>query len=273
MATFLAFLGGISLLLIAMSEGAGIANFFDLPAVMIVFGGTAAALFISFPLKHVMKVAGVVVQIFKKDIENPGWIIGLMVQFSVKARRQSLMALDADTKKVKNRFIKLGLEMVIDGYQAPLIRDVLETEVDFLQIRHRKGEHVMKTAGKLAPAFGLTGTVIGLVQMLLSLAAASAAGASTTASLAKGMAVALMTTFYGVLLSNLFFVPIAEKLKNRTDDEVLATQIIIEGILMLQAGVNPRIMEKKLNSFLPPDQRVSHYDEIVRQQKAKGQTV
>lgn len=270
MATFLAFLGGITLILVSMSMGAGIGNFVDLPAAMIVFGGTAAAVFISFPLKHVVKVAGVVFQIFKKDVESPGWIIGLMVQLSIKARRQSLMALDGDTRRIKNRHIKLGLEMVIDGYQAPLIRDVMETEVDFLQIRHRKGEHVMKTAGKLAPAFGLTGTVIGLVEMLLGLAS-TAPGASSTAGLAKGMAVALMTTFYGVLLSNLFFVPVAEKLKNRTDDEILGVQIIIEGILMLQAGVNPRIMEKKLNSFLPPEQRVSHYDEIVRQQKAQSQ--
>ncbi|MBI3793157.1 MAG: MotA/TolQ/ExbB proton channel family protein [Nitrospinae bacterium] len=268
MATLLAFLSGMSLLLIAMSMGAGLENFIDFPAMMIVFGGTAAAIFISFPLKHVLKVAGVVVQVFKKDIEHPGWIIGMMVQFSIKARRQSLVSLEADAKKVDNRFVRLGLEMVIDGYQAALIRDVLETELDFLQIRHRKGEHLIKAAGKLSPAFGLIGTVIGLVQMLLSLAAASAGGGSTTAGLAKGMAVALMTTFYGALLSNLIFVPIAEKLKNRTDDEVLTSQIIIEGILMLQAGVNPRILEKKLNSFLPPDQRVAAYDEITRKQKA-----
>ncbi len=269
MATFLAFLGGISLLLVAMSMGTQISDFWDPAAIMIVFGGTSAAIFISFPLHHVVKVFGVLMQIFKKDVESPGWIIGSMVRFSFKARQQSLLSLEDDMKKTDNRFIRLGLEMVIDGHPGPLIRDVLETELDFVLIRHRKGEHVFKAGGKFAPAFGLTGTVIGLVQMLLSLAAASASGASTTAVLARGMAVALMTTFYGVLLSNLFFVPIAEKLKNRTDEEQLSTQIIIEGILMLQAGVNPRIIERKLNSFLPPDQRVSYYNEMMKRQRAQ----
>ena len=269
MVTFLAFLGGISLMLIAMSMGAGLENFWDPAAAMIVFGGSAAALFISFPVGHLIRVFGVLQQIFKKDVEHPGWIVGLMVRFSFKARQQSLLALEEDMKKVDNRFIRLGLEMVIDGHPGPLIRDVLETELDFVQIRHRKGEHVFKAGGKFAPAFGLTGTVIGLVQMLLSLAEVAASGQSTTSVLAKGMAVALMTTFYGVLFSNLFFVPIAEKLKTRTDEEVLTTQIIIEGILMLQAGVNPRIIERKLNSFLPPDQRVSAYNEMMKRQRTQ----
>lgn len=256
-------------MLLAMSMGAGLEHFVDPPAMMIVFGGTTAAIFISFPLMHVLRVSSVLLQIFRADVESPGWIIGLMVRLSFKARQQSLLALEEDMKKVENRFIRLGLEMVIDGHPGPLIRDVLETELDFIQIRHRKGEHVFRAAGKLAPAFGLIGTVIGLVQMLLALAESSSGGSSTNA-LAKGMAVALMTTFYGTLLSNLFFVPISEKLRNRTDEETLTTQIAIEGVLMLQAGVNPRIIERKLNSFLPPQQRVSYYNEIIRRQRGGG---
>lgn len=269
MSTIIAIIVGLGLVLTAMTMEAGLENFWDPAAVMIVFGGTGAALFISYPLPAVMRVFGVVLQIFQKDIQNPGWVIGLFVRLSFKARQQSLISLEAEVKKIDNRFIRNGLEMVIDGHPPQLIREVMETELDFVQVRHRKGEHVIRAAGKLSPAFGLVGTVIGLVQMLLSLAEASAAGKSTTESLARGMAVALMTTFYGVLTSNLFFVPFAEKLKSRTDDEVLRTQIIIEGILMLQAGVNPRIIEKKLNSFLSPNERVSFYDEMLKRQRVQ----
>lgn len=269
MSTLIAIVIGIGLVLTAMAMGAGLENFWDPAAMMIVFGGTAAAVFISFPLPSVMRVFGVFLQIFQRDPQNPGWVIGLFVRLSFKARQQSLISLEEDMKRIDNRFIRSGLEMVIDGHPPQLIREVMETELDFVQVRHRKGEHVIRAAGKLSPAFGLIGTVIGLVQMLLSLATASAAGKSTTTSLAQGMAVALMTTFYGALSSNLFFVPFAEKLKARTDEEVLRTQIIIEGILMLQAGVNPRIIEKKLNSFLSPTERVSHYDDMLRRQRAQ----
>lgn len=258
---------GISLVLIAMSWEVGIQHFWDLPAFLIVVGGTSAAMFICFPLPQIMRVTGVLRQIFQADDAGPGSIIALFVRLSFKARQQSLLSLEEDMKRLENRYIKQGLEMVIDGHPGHLIREVLETELDFVQVRHKKGEHIFRTAGKLAPAFGLMGTVIGLVQMLLGLAEASAAGTNATEVLARGMAVALMTTFYGILLSNLFFAPIAEKLHVKTDEEHLTTQVIIEGILMLQSGVNPRIIERKLNSYLAPQQRVKVYDEYLKRQR------
>ncbi len=267
MSTLFAFIAGISVVLVAMSWEVGIAQFWDLPAFLIVVGGTSAALFICFPLPQIMRVAGVLRQIFLADDAGPGAIIALFVRLSFKARQQSLLSLEEDMKRIENRYIKQGLEMVIDGHPGHLIRDVLETELDFVQMRHKKGEHIFRTAGKLAPAFGLMGTVIGLVQMLLGLASAAASGSSTTEVLARGMAVALMTTFYGILSSNLFFSPIAEKLHVKTDEEHLSTQVAIEGILMLQAGVNPRIIERKLNSYLAPQQRVKVYDEYLKRQR------
>ncbi|MBI5637034.1 MAG: motility protein A [Nitrospinae bacterium] len=267
MSTLIAIITGVGLVLFAMNMGAGIENFWDLPAFMIVVGGTSAAMFICFPLPQIMRVFGVLRQIFLADDAGPGGIIALFVRLSFKARQQSLLSLEEDMKRIENRYIKQGLEMVIDGHPGHLIRDVLETELDFVQVRHRKGEHIFRTASKLAPAFGLMGTVIGLVQMLLGLADATAAGTNATEVLARGMAVALMTTFYGVLLSNLFFAPIAEKLHVKTDEEHLNTQVIIEGVLMLQSGVNPRIIERKLNSYLSPQQRVKVYDEYLRRQR------
>jgi len=264
MSTFLAIITGIALLFFAIITQGGVGVFINIPSIMIVLGGTLAALFISFPLPAVLKVMGVLVQIFKKDIQSPTWVIALMVRMSFKARQQSLLALEQEIKTVDNRFIKLGLEMVIDGHPAELIKEVMETELDFVQIRHRRGEHIFRTAGRFPPAFGLIGTLIGLVQMLQALGSTTAAAAT---ALGQGMAVALITTFYGAMMANLFFMPVAEKLKSRTDDEVLRTQIVIEGIQMLQAGMNPRIIERKLNSYLPPEQRASYYDQMVRRQK------
>ncbi|GMT41659.1 MAG: flagellar motor protein MotP [bacterium] len=264
MSTFLAILTGITLFFIAILNQGGFEVFINVPALMIVLGGTTAAVFISFPLPSVMRVSGVLLQIFKKDIQNPSWVIALMVRLSFKARQQSLLSLEQDITAINNRFIKLGLELVIDGHPAQLIREVLETELNFVQSRHRRGEHIFRTAGRFAPAFGLIGTLIGLVQMLQSLGSSTTGAAS---ALGQGMAVALITTFYGAIMANLFFLPVSEKLKSRTNDEALRTQIIIEGVLMLQAGMNPRIIERKLNSYLPPEQRASYYEEILKRQR------
>lgn len=267
MSTLIAIIVGISLLFFAIITQGSINIFISVPALMIVMGGTTAALFTSFPLPRVLKVFGVLLQIFKKDLQDPSYVIGEIVKLSFKARKQSLLALDDEIEKQSHRFIKLGLEMVIDGNSGPLIKEVLETELDFIQVRHRRGEHIFRTAAKYSPSFGLIGTLIGLVLMLNSFA--DSESATSAASLGIGMSVALITTFYGAMAANLFFNPVAEKLRARTEDEVLTAQIVIEGIIMVQAGANPRIIERKLNSYLPPDQRVSHYDKLVKQMRGK----
>jgi len=267
MSTLIAIVLGIGLLFFAIVTQGSVDVFISLPALMIVVGGTTAAVFTSFPLPRVLKVSRVLLQIFKKDIQNPSLIIGELVKLSFRARQQSLLALEDEMDRQEHRFIKLGLEMVVDGNPGQLIREVLQTELDFIQVRHRRGEHIFRTAGKYAPAFGLIGTLIGLVLMLQAFASSSSETSAST--LGVGMSVALITTFYGAMAANLFFNPIAEKLRSRTEDEVLATQIIIEGLVLLQAGANPRIIERKLNSYLPPDQRRAHYDRIVKRQRGR----
>lgn len=265
MTTIIGIIIGISLLFIAIFvEGGGIGYFINPPSMMIVVGGTIAAIFISFPFPRVMGVFKAAAQAFRRDIQQPSWVIALMVRLAFKARQKSLLSLEEDIHTINNRFIRLGLEMVIDGHSSELIRDVLETELDFLQMRHRGGGHIFRTAAKLSPAFGLIGTLIGLIAMLRSLGAE--AGMS---GLGAGMAISLVSTFYGVMSTNLFFLPMAEKLRSRTDDEVLRTRIIIEGVIMLQAGTNPRVLERKLNSFLPPDLRASHYERILKKTKVE----
>lgn len=264
MSTILGIISGFALLFIAIFMQGGVEVFINVPSMMITFGGTIAAIFISFPFSRVVGVLRAVTQAFRKDIQQPSWVIGLMVRLAFKARQKSLLSLEEDVNAVNNRFIRLGLEMVIDGHSSELIRDVLDTELDFLQMRHRSGGNILRAAAKLSPAFGLIGTLIGLITMMRNLGSAEGMG-----GLGAGMAVSLITTFYGAMAANLFFIPVAEKLRSRTDDEVLRTRIIIEGIIMLQSGTNPRVLERKLNSFLPPDLRAAHYERILKKTKVE----
>ncbi|VAX25340.1 Flagellar motor rotation protein MotA [hydrothermal vent metagenome] len=265
MTTFLGIVSGVGLLFYAIVMQGGVEIFWSVPSLMIVLGGTGAAIFISCPLPKVMRVSTVLIQIFKKEIQQPSWVIKLMVELAFKARQKSLLSLESDINRIDNRFVKLGLEMVIDGQPSSMIRDVLDTELDFVQVRHRSGEHIFRAAARFAPSFGLIGTLIGLVAMLRSI------GGDNTASLiGQGMAVALITTFYGAMISNLFFTPIAEKLRSRSEDEMLVNRIIIEGVLLIQGGVNPRIIERKLNSFLPPEMRSAYYDKILKANRRKA---
>lgn len=254
MSTVLGILSGIALLFIAVFQQSGLTVFINKNAIMITIGGTIAATFISFPLPRVLGVFKILMNIFRSDITNTSEYIRRIVKLAFKAKKESLLSLDRETKSIGNRFLKRGVEMIVDGESSETIKDVLETELDFLITRHYAGEHIFRTAAKFAPSFGLIGTLIGLIAMLRGLGASS-----DTNTLGPGMAVALVTTFYGAMLSNLFFLPAAEKLKSRTEEEVLQAKVIIEGILMLQSGKHPRVIEQKLNSFLPPDQRKTYY--------------
>ena len=158
--------------------------------------------------------------------------------------------------------MQMGLQLVIDGQPPEIVRALLETELDGLLVRHDEGARIFKSMGRFSPAFGLIGTLIGLISMLRSLSGG-------TENLGPGMAVALVTTFYGALSSNLFFLPIADKLENRSAPEAQGVRIIIEGVLMIQEGSNPRLIEQKLNAHLLPAQRQKHYDRMMRREKSQ----
>ena len=271
MSTVIGIVSGVTLLFLAIFQQGGFMVFVNKNAFMITMGGTFAATFISFPLPRVMSLMGVLLNIFRKDIQKPSTYIGRIVSLAFKARQQSLLSLDKETGKISNRFLRKGIEMIVDGEPPETIKDVLETELDFLNTRHYAGEHIFRTAGKFAPAFGLIGTLIGLIAMLRGLGSNNDIN-----SLGPGMAVALVTTFYGAMLANLFLLPVAEKLRSRTEEELLQAQIIVEGILMIQSGINPRLIEQKLNSFLPPDKRTAYYKALYKkvkkhqEEKSKG---
>jgi len=251
MSTFFGIVTGLALLFFAIFSQGGVRVFLNPHALMIAVGGTLAATFISFPLPAVIRSFGVLFNVFRSDVENPSTYIHHLIDLSLKARRHSLLSLEENAKAAKNRFLKIGLELMIDGQSPETIREVLETEAEFMVERHRAGSEIFRAAGRYAPAFGLIGTLIGLIAMLRAVAA----GDGDTRVIGAGMAVALVTTFYGALMANLFFYPVAEKLRSRTREELLLVRVLLDGILLIQQGTNPRIIERRLNAHLPPGQR------------------
>lgn len=216
--------------------------YISLNSVMIVLGGTLAATMISFTMPKLFRVFKIIGIAFSKKSASIQLIIDDIVRFAEKARREGLLALEDEIAELDNDFLQKGIQLVVDGTDPALIRSILETKITFLAERHDQGQEVFRTMGTFAPAFGLIGTLIGLIRMLADLDDPSAIG--------SGMATALITTLYGILLANLIFNPIAGKLKMKSQEEVLIKEVMIEGILSIQAGENPRIVEEKLKAFL-----------------------
>lgn len=247
LATLVGILIGVGMISWALASGGGISTFIDLPSIAITLGGTLAATLIAFPLKSVLGVMKVSSKVFfSKETDLVGEI-GNLVALAEQARREGLLALEDRLDQLEDPFLRKGLQLVIDGMDPELVRNVLETDLAFAQERHRNGQAMLETMGAMAPAFGMIGTLIGLVQMLKDLDNPDAVG--------PGLAVALLTTFYGALLANLFFLPMAGKLKVNSAREMLHRELIVEGIMAIQAGDNPRIVEEKLRAFLPPKER------------------
>ncbi|MCW3488739.1 motility protein A [Dethiobacter alkaliphilus] len=253
---FLTILGiglGLSLVVGAIALGGSVAMFWSLNSIMITVGGSFAALLVNFQLPQITMVYGVTKNAFQQEVQDIGELIGVFVDLGQKARREGLLALEDDLNDLEDPFLGNGLQMVIDGLEPELIRDIMDTEITATVARHRMGQDLFKTWGALAPAFGMIGTLIGLIQMLANLDDPSAIG--------PGMAVALLTTFYGALLANLLFNPLAGKLAIRSDAEIAQKEAVVEGVLAIQAGTNPRILQEKMKAFASPTQR----EEMARQ--------
>jgi chemotaxis protein MotA len=239
--------GGLVMGAIVMG-GSG-AWFIDYHSMMIVLGGTMGATLINYPLAEVISVFRVTKNAFRHRSRNPMNLIPTMVRFAKKARREGILSFESAVKEMDDHFLARGMQMAIDGLESEAIEEVLTTEILWLEERHRLGAEIFSTMGTYAPAVGMLGTIIGLVQMLMQMQDPSAIGAP--------MAVALLTTFYGTFLANLLFLPIAGKLRVRSKQEVLAKQMAVMGILAIQAGDNHRIVEQKLRAFLSPNMRTA----------------
>ena len=241
--TLIGLVAGVSLMLWAILSKSGLGAFIDGGSVAIVMGGAVSAALISFPLQNVLGVAKVVKNCFFNKPTNHKKLITDMVKFAEVARRDGILSLENMTNEIDDPFIVSGIQMAVDGTDPDLIETIMMSELESIEARHGEGKALFDNIGKYAPAFGMIGTLIGLVIMLQNM--------SDPSSIGPAMAVALLTTFYGALLANLFAMPMADKLALRSREELLAKMIVIKGVLSIQSGDNPRIVEQKLKTFLP----------------------
>ncbi len=250
-ATVFGIISAFGLVIIAIVMGGGINLFVNAPALMIVVGGTMGATMVNYPLKEVLGVFQVVQNVFFKKVLSAKDIIKQFIRFSSRARREGILSLESEIKDVADEFLKKGIQLSIDGMEPQAIREILETEITFIRDRHRLGAEIFTTMGTFFPALGMVGTLIGLVQMLQSM--------NDPSTIGPAMAVALLTTFYGSVLANIMCLPMAGKLRARSSEEVLIKEMVIEGVICLSNGENPRILEQKLQAFLPPSQREAEF--------------
>ena len=221
--------------------------FIDPGSILIVLGGSFSAIFTSYPLKTVLGVGNVVKKaLFVEDHDAPG-IIDILVNLGEKARREGILALEREAKGIEDDFMKKAIQLAVDGNEVEVIENVMNTEIEYLENRHKSGKQIFDDLGTLSPAFGMLGTLVGLVMMLQNLDDPSNIGA--------GMAVALITTFYGSLFANVIFIPIATKIDYYSKEEVLVKTMMLAGIVSIQSGDNPRVLREKLETFLPPAKR------------------
>jgi chemotaxis protein MotA len=232
-------------------------SYLDYPSALMTIGGSIAAMLVGHGLPRFLGQ----MKWIRLTLRIPKWgeerIISRLVAFSEKARREGLLALEDDLEEVEDEFLRKGIQLVVDGTDPEIIKNILYNELNQMQARHEEGINFFADWSGLAPAFGMIGTLAGLIAMLQNLNDKSSVGA--------GMSLALVTSLYGALMCYLIFQPFKRKLQDQDGDEARVREIMIEGILSIQSGDNPRILEEKLISFLPPRQRDAVKQEAARE--------
>jgi chemotaxis protein MotA len=246
-ATIIGAVTGFGLVLIAIFMGGGFIWFVNVPSLMIVVGGTIGVTLMNYPFSVMLSVMGVAKNCFFHKSGSSSEVIRNLVEFSRVSRREGILSLQSYTKNLDEPFLVKGINLAIDGLEPQVISDIMDIEIEQLENRHKFGSEIFSTMATFAPAMGMMGTLIGLVQMLQQM--------DDPSSIGPAMAVALLTTFYGVVLANLICLPFAGKLKARSGEEVLKKTLIAEGIKAIQSGENPRIVEQKLVAFIEPKKR------------------
>jgi chemotaxis protein MotA len=236
----------------AMVLGVGVGAYIDVPSVLIVVGGSLGALLISYDISHVKKMGKLIMISIKPTKIEVDTLIKIIIELAIKARRDGIISLEADANNEENFFLKKGLMMAVDGSEPDVVKNLMEVEIEQLSNRHKTNSSIFGTWSGLAGAFGLIGTLIGLIAMLVNM--------SDPAAIGPSMAVALLTTMYGAMLGNIIGGPVENILTLRNTDEMVVKTLIIEGIMSIQAGDNPRILESKLMAFLAPSDRDSQFD-------------
>lgn len=237
--------GLVVIVLVMIMDGGSPLELFAHPsAIFLIFGGSLAATTITTSLDTVKSLPKFIMIAMRSQHYDVESAIEMLVQMADKARRQGLLALEEDGKKVTDSFMRKGIMMVVDGAEPAQVRAILETNIEQMRERHHKGYGFFTAAGGFAPTFGIIGTVMGLISVLKAL--------DNPNLLAKSIAAAFLATLWGLLTSNMIYLPLGAKLKAKSDEEAHVRYMQLEGILSIQAGENPRIVRDKLNAYLPP---------------------
>lgn len=245
-ATIFGLIAGFTTIVVVLSmDGGSLAELFAHPsAILLIIGGSISATIITSPLKTVLKLPQYIIQSFTTHNFNPKATIETLTKLADKARREGLLALEEDSKKIKDKFLQKGLMMVVDGVEPEQVAAIMQTTIEQMRARHKQGIGFFTAAGGFAPTFGIIGTVMGLISVLKQLDNPSALGES--------IAAAFLATLWGLLMSNLLYLPISGKLKSKSEEEARNRYMQLEGILSIQAGENPRVVRDKLSAYLAP---------------------
>lgn len=250
--TIIGLIAGIGALLTGyLLEKGALGALVQISAIIIILGGTAGALLASFPLEQIKKIGTLLKIAFTKEERDLTEIVTYFEKLAQKVRSEGLLSLEeylsGDDNKNLNPLIKKGIQLVVDGTDPDLISDILQTDIASMAARHKEGASLFTAAGGYSPTMGVIGTVMGLIQTLANMGG----GAE---ELVKSISTAFIATLYGVGLANLVYLPLGSRLKIKSEHEMLENKLIVEGILSIQSGENPRIIVEKLKSFIPRDQ-------------------
>ncbi|HYE84015.1 MAG TPA: MotA/TolQ/ExbB proton channel family protein [Clostridia bacterium] len=247
LASVLGLVGGLSVIAVTIMLSGDLMGYIDAPSLLCTFGGTIAMTVMAFPFKKLKEGFGALRHVFvykEMDAEN---VIKSIIDLANIARKEGLLALEEAAQQLKDDFLQKGVLLIVDGTDPELVRNILETELSFIEDRHKSNQGVFEYMASIGPGFGMLGTLIGLINMLANLSDPSTVG--------PNMAVAIITTFYGSLIQNVLCNPVINKLKLRSSQESLMKEVMLEGMLSIQAGENPRIIEEKLKAFMSPKLR------------------
>ncbi|ABM29922.1 motility protein A [Nitratidesulfovibrio vulgaris] len=247
LATLIGLAVSFGLIALALLLGGDPLLFADLPALLIVLGGTIGATLVNYPIDEALRMLAIARHAFKGHQTSSEEVLNQFLDLSNRARREGLLALEPAVRTLPDPFMRKGLQLTVDGLEPEAIEDILRCEMENMETRHESGAAIFAAMGAYAPALGLIGTVIGLVQMLKRM--------NDPSTIGPAMSVALITTFYGAVLANLVFLPLVGKLRHRSRQEIQLMEMQLAGILAIARGENPRIIREKLVSFQTPAER------------------
>ena len=260
--TLIGLLAGIGIVTVGIIAGGGnIYWFMNFNSLLIVVGGTFAATMVNLPIKAVSNVFNILKNVFRGEDYNYSGVIDEIVQKATKARKDGLLSLESDIPKIRDGFFKNGIELAINERDAKRLRTFLNLEMNNIHSRHIAGQELFLYMASYAPAFGMLGTVLGLIIMMNNFASGDNQGdisfsvAERFAELLSGMGLALITTFYGVFFANMIFLPVGGKLKRRSENEMMLKNIVVEGIISIHAREHPVLIREKLMTFVPSQYR------------------